>query len=130
MHELTYSCFLGAFPAEVLQEAQFALEHRAAFRHAEQSNKEAFRQHKHGVTEHDAELFCKSSLFAVIAQLVVLCFPDLSEKRSLFPNRIYTNAMRFGDGACGRYLVRGSRVAWSQCPTSIEMPQGKEKTNA
>ena len=63
---------------------------------AEQGNTTdpAAKQHKHGATEHDAELFCSSPLYERIASVVAVCFAG----RVFLTNRIYTNAMRFGDG--------------------------------
>ena len=84
----------GALDESDVAAASFALEHRAAFRRKEQSVAERPEQ-KHGVTEHDASEFCATPLYARIASLLPLFFPDASYT----PNRIYTNAMCFGDVA-------------------------------
>ena len=84
----------GAIEAGDVEGARFALEHRAAFRRAERSRTDRPEQ-QHGVTEHDAAAFCATPLYRRIATLASLFFPD----RVLEPNRIYTNAMTFGDVA-------------------------------
>lgn len=83
-----------AIDASDVDSARFALEHRAAFRRTERSVAE-HPEVTHGVTEHDAEAFCATPLYRRIERLVTLFFSD----RGFEPNRIYTNAMTFGDAA-------------------------------
>lgn len=83
-----------ALDAEDVSSACFALGQRAAFRQAEQSVSERPEQ-RHGVTEHDAAEFCATPLYKRIATLLALFFNDATYT----PNRIYTNAMAFGDCA-------------------------------
>jgi SM-20-related protein len=84
----------GALEEADVSAACFALGQRAAFRQAEQSVSERPEQ-RHGVTEHDATEFCATPLYRRIAALLPLFFPEANYT----PNRIYTNAMAFGDCA-------------------------------
>lgn len=51
------------------------------------------------MTEHDANEFCATPLYKRISLLVSLFFSETCGTRGFVPNRIYTNAMGFGDHA-------------------------------
>ena len=77
-----------------LEQLRNSLEHRARFARREVSRRDRPEQ-QHFVTEHDLAAFLTTPVYRRIAQVLPLFFAG----RPLTPNRIYTNAMLFGDVA-------------------------------